>query len=104
MYRPREERCRRALTKVLGLAYALFRATDLLRHLQLGPMIAGDRPEVVHGDRDAAIGFVRFALVSCPQPNGFLELARLSALSCIAVRARARSAATRERSSLEILR
>ena len=73
-----------------------------MRHLQLGPMIVGDRPEVVHGDHGAAIGFVRFALVSCPQPNGFLELALLFALCCIAVRARARSAATRERSFLAI--
>ena len=44
---------------------------------------------MVHGDCGAAIGFVRLALVSCPQPNGFLELALLSALCCIAVRARA---------------
>src|SRR5580704_15323806 len=55
-------------------------------------MIVGDPPEVVHGDHGAAIGFARFALVSCPQPNGFLELALLSALCCVAVRARARSA------------
>jgi hypothetical protein len=48
-------------------------------------MIVRDRPEVIHGDRSAAIGFVQFAVVCSPQPNGFLELALLSALRCVAV-------------------